>query len=475
MNPDESVESALPASRDPKAGWWCWPVILLVLVFFAWIAPGLEGEEPLETEGPAVEEVDLSSDEVADWTQLAMLKLQGQVAIATASVKESDARLIVKDLKANVRGAYSISALAILVNFLDLDSGGEEEALELIQKEMDRGEHHAEILNTVTRGISNGVTSSERDEVTVSLGWFANLLPQNVNGEKKDPPGAGEVRNQSMIVLVCVFIVLGIAGFASLAGLILLIVYLTFRSGNPSIQKFRPGQLPSGILLESFAIYLAVMAVGELSGFYLHWTASLFFYPFSFIAAIFWPRIRGVEWRATRQSIGWHRGKGFLRELGAGVVGYLGILPIAAGGIILTALLIQLSGHLMSKDEIGGGEAAMPQPSHPIVGAIMQGGIWMKLACLLLASGFAPFIEETLFRGALHRHLRSHFPFLISALAGGFVFAALHPQGWLAIPALTAMGIGFALIREWRDSLIAPMVAHALNNGFIVVLFSLVL
>ena len=51
---------------------------------------------------------------------------------------------------------------------------------------------------------------------------------------------------------------------------------------------------------------------------------------------------------------------------------------------------------------------------------------------------------------------------------GGFIFAVIHPQGLLAVPALTAMGFGFALLREWRDSLIAPMVAHALNNGMIV-------
>ena len=31
-----------------------------------------------------------------------------------------------------------------------------------------------------------------------------------------------------------------------------------------------------------------------------------------------------------------------------------------------------------------------------------------------------------------------------------------------------ALAFGFALLREWRDSLIAPMVGHAINNGVIV-------
>jgi len=68
----------------------------------------------------------------------------------------------------------------------------------------------------------------------------------------------------------------------------------------------------------------------------------------------------------------------------------------------------------------------------------------------------------------LFRAFRSRWGFIVSALIGGFIFAIIHPQGWLAAPALTAMGVGFAVIREWRDSLIAPMVAHAVNNGLIV-------
>jgi membrane protease YdiL (CAAX protease family) len=55
------------------------------------------------------------------------------------------------------------------------------------------------------------------------------------------------------------------------------------------------------------------------------------------------------------------------------------------------------------------------------------------------------------------------------------IFAALHPQGFLAIPALASIGMGFSLLREWRDSLIAPMVAHAINNGILVGMLWLIL
>ena len=81
--------------------------------------------------------------------------------------------------------------------------------------------------------------------------------------------------------------------------------------------------------------------------------------------------------------------------------------------------------------------------------------------------------EETFFRGALFHHLRGRFTAVFSALTTALLFAAIHPQGWVAIPALASLGFVFAMLREWRGSLIAPIVAHAINNGFIMTLLVL--
>ena len=116
-----------------------------------------------------------------------------------------------------------------------------------------------------------------------------------------------------------------------------------------------------------------------------------------------------------------------------------------------------------------GGEPVGPE-AHPVVGWMYHGDFWTKLACLGLAAGFAPLFEEIFFRGALHRYFRGRFRFFASALLTGVIFAALHPQGVFAIPALASIGIGFSLLREWRDSLVAPMVAHAINNGALVLM-----
>ena len=45
------------------------------------------------------------------------------------------------------------------------------------------------------------------------------------------------------------------------------------------------------------------------------------------------------------------------------------------------------------------------------------------------------------------------------------VFAAVHPHGLLFTPVLGGLATGFALSRELRESLIAPMVAHAIANA----------
>ena len=57
--------------------------------------------------------------------------------------------------------------------------------------------------------------------------------------------------------------------------------------------------------------------------------------------------------------------------------------------------------------------------------------------------------------------------FLISAVVNSFLFAVVHPQGLGGVPALMGLAMGFSLGREWRGSLIPSMVAHAINNGLV--------
>jgi membrane protease YdiL (CAAX protease family) len=46
-----------------------------------------------------------------------------------------------------------------------------------------------------------------------------------------------------------------------------------------------------------------------------------------------------------------------------------------------------------------------------------------------------------------------------------FCFAVIHPQGFLAVPALMALAVAFTLMREWRGTVLPSMIAHGINNA----------
>jgi membrane protease YdiL (CAAX protease family) len=140
--------------------------------------------------------------------------------------------------------------------------------------------------------------------------------------------------------------------------------------------------------------------------------------------------------------------------MGAGIVGYLAGLPLLALALIPVLLLSRSTGTV---------------PSHPIVNEISRDPVSLiiiiGLACL-----WAPVVEETFFRGTLYGYLRRRWHWSIAGIGTGFLFAVLHPQGWIAVPLLGTIGFILSTIREWRSSIIASMTAHAMNNGTVLIL-----
>ena len=104
-----------------------------------------------------------------------------------------------------------------------------------------------------------------------------------------------------------------------------------------------------------------------------------------------------------------------------------------------------------------------------------DGSFKTTLQILVLASLFAPIIEETMFRGLLLHHLRQKWHWVISSLVVATIFAVIHPQGITGVPVLIAIALVLAALREWRGSIIAPMTAHALNNFMVTVLLAVTL
>ena len=133
-----------------------------------------------------------------------------------------------------------------------------------------------------------------------------------------------------------------------------------------------------------------------------------------------------------------------------GVTGYVAGLPVMAVAIGVTQLLSKW---------------ADVQPMHPIAAEFNDSlTMWAAVKLFVTASILAPVVEEILFRGALYGHVRRRWRPWLSAGVVAFIFAAIHPQGWAAIPILATIAVVLATLREWRGSLVASMTAHGLNN-----------
>ena len=134
--------------------------------------------------------------------------------------------------------------------------------------------------------------------------------------------------------------------------------------------------------------------------------------------------------------------------------------------------LLVMFGLMVLRRRMGLGDPTSAGPSHPIISTALSGSLWAWVQMIFVACVLAPLVEETMFRGALYQHLRELGPGVskwlrvtFSVLVSGFVFAAIHPQGWLGVPVLMSLATAFALSREWRGSLVPAMIAHGINNG----------
>ena len=181
------------------------------------------------------------------------------------------------------------------------------------------------------------------------------------------------------------------------------------------------------------------------------------------LVGLLWACRGGRSWSQVRKDVGLTAGAGVVREAGYGVLTWCAAVPLAAAGFVIAFILSALTGQSVS------------DATHPIQEALADGGLAVRLALLVLAAVFAPFVEEIVFRGVLYRHLRErlggmgHFAsFVVAALASSALFAAIHPQGIVFAPILAGLGVAFCIARELRGSLIAPMVAHGINNALIV-------
>lgn len=451
------VKGGPSSAQASRAAWWVWPLLLFALLPLDRVVgpylPAQEGNALAATSSGAAE--------------FALLEVQAKVLIASSRADPEAAGQAIDRLAKTVTGDRAVASLALLDSFVDPASGRAETRLTRFSQNSP-----AELVDLTRRALTTGIEAGERERLRERIGWFASLAR---GAGSSPPPEVDAIYAQSLLVVAVAGLVILAMGAGFLGGAILLIRQLRRWKSGVSRPAFVAMPRHRGVLMECFALYLGLMTLSALVGAFLGPIHGIAGYAAAAFLPLVWPRIRGVGWREFRQATGLHRGLGWARECIAGVGGYLMVMAIASIGVAMSLGLVllaeQFQEHLLAAENGSAGReiATAPNP-HPIVGWIHDGEPWQRILCLLFAAGFAPLFEEIFFRGAFQGSLRTRFRFLSSALISALVFAALHPQGVFAIPSLAAMGFGFSLLRELRDSLVAPMIAHAINNGILVLI-----
>ncbi len=349
----------------------------------------------------------------------------------------------------------------------------------------------------------SSLSESQRTLIREELGWFGELalapqptsepgkeFPATVGGPvsvvyadtRYPPPGDREQALQPAYrTFMTIFgagvgvVVLGGLGFIGLVVLGSLALAGVVKGG------LKTGSGVGGIYAETFAIWLPVFLGLNMaaqawapSKYVLLCSGAAFFLS---LVVLFWPSLRGVSARTMLGEIGLTANGKPLREILWGFACYLMTLPFMILGFVLILLFVFLQQRIQqmwSGEEGDGGASSLQGASHPIVDHLANVEWGLVLQIFLVASIAAPIVEEIMFRGVLYRHLREltgrwgfALSAVVSALVASFIFAVIHPQGFLAIPALMALAFGFNIAREWRNSVIPAMIAHGLNNGLV--------
>ena len=411
---------------------------------------------------------------------LVVMQLQSQYLLGVASLTGQKAEIAAQS---NMLDVGSIGQrqryMAFMIYFENLEAAKQSSLrlqVDLEQAEIELTEQQAstqEMLDILTEG---GVLPEDHPQLSDQLGWFGQLLESDEN-ERAELESTASIK---VLIVGSMCLAIFLAGVLGLIGLI----FFTIRACSGSMKTgMTPPSSHHGVYAEVFALWLfvlvALLPAAAVLGQIVakdNPTISMMFSLVAFflsLSVLGWAKFRGISFHQIRLDIGWHTGSGLFKEIACGFLGYAMMLPLLGVGIICTLVLVIIQqlfvGGVDSNPFMGTGGGA-----HPIIIEIANGGWQVRVLIISLAAIAAPIVEETIFRGVLYRQLRTSskafnhaISILGSVLIVSFLFAAIHPQGWIAIPALMGIAIGMNLMREWRGTVIPSMVVHGVSNGLV--------
>lgn len=257
---------------------------------------------------------------------------------------------------------------------------------------------------------------------------------------------------QPMLGIVLAFIAFGL-------GALLLVLYVILRFSG----RWKPAGHPAGRLnarqadvyagragLMIFAFLAIGLAVDLVVGNQLSDQASSLISGALGIVAVVFLLTKGKHPDGPSMKIfGFDRGR-FWGDVVWGVSGFFANIPLFICCAICSQPLF----------------SGLPDPEHPVsVQLQMDQSLPMLIAVLVLASIMAPIFEETCFRGTMTPATERLFggP-LMGIVASSILFAAVHPTGIPAWPALAMIGGMAAMLAYQRRSLVSSIAFHAAHN-----------
>lgn len=310
----------------------------------------------------------------------------------------------------------------------------------------------------------------------LNLGWFEHLALAALYTHAHMPGEAADEQDAALRSAVALQTSLSVMALAAVFGtaLGLAVIIALFRRPRPWWLTPMPNAPVSphqaSILQAIFGSYLAAYLLLQIAVVQLAHPLARTSPPMRMLASITltiaWAAIPYVIYRKwgracgiTPGVIGW-RAQSPLADVLFGVCGYMIALPVVALATALSSWVFR----------------AFESPIHP---ALMEfagsRSTWVHVLLFMQAGCIAPIFEETLFRGILYKALSARIRALPAVLCTSAIFALLHPQlpiGFLGIFLLGAMFNGLVIL---RGSLLPAVIAHAVNNTMILLLFALIL
>lgn len=418
-----------------------------------------------------------SAQKTYGWTDEQVEKMRGEIRdvflastfgpLAEETVSDSDKRAVHQQiLKFSER---QLRAELVLASYLKFKPGVELLAAELnsrVKTEVAPSAATASLLNLLD---GKTLPTDEFDVLAEDLSWFFELL---LSERASSETARAEHRKkviESTEPFFTRFVALLAGGILiALLSLVLAGVFAYLLVGGKLNFRFTPSGEPREYCLEIFALYLLVMtlgfsvlrAVGSSFSVTQMFIANVLFI-LSTLLVVFWPRLNGVRFSVVRQDLGLgvRSAREFVSDIFLAPATYLAAWTPLFFILIIYSLVISLLGIDITRG------------SHPIVPFLLHSEDPKVIYLIVfLAVVVAPIVEETMFRGALYSWLRERMRASFAIVLCGLIFAFVHPQGALGVLPLTCLAIVFGFLREWRGSLLAPMIAHACFNGGTLVL-----